>query len=82
MRLRVRDLMRQLRAKGVSDTRGCLTKAELVNLLANVPQVTLLMDDVMEESQSTSHANNNTNSNQVLLVFEDWNMMKLFCIGP
>ncbi|XP_063713550.1 E3 ubiquitin-protein ligase rififylin-like [Symsagittifera roscoffensis] len=64
VRLRVRDLMRQLRAKGVSDTRGCLTKAELVNLLANVPQVTLLMDDVMEESQSTSHANNNTNSNQ------------------
>ena len=46
MRLKVRDLMRHIRAKGIENTRGCLTKAEVIDLLASVPTITLLMDDI------------------------------------
>jgi len=75
VRLRVRDLVRQLNAKGVTNTRGCLTKLELVNLLADVPSVTLLMDDEaytdsnppsprrQQETANGTNCNNGANRN-------------------
>ncbi len=57
LRLRVRDLVRQLRLLGVSDTKRCLTKAELVSTLADKPNITLLMDDIMATETTTSTAN-------------------------
>ena len=57
MRLKVRDLMRHVRAKGINNTRGCLTKAEVVDLLATVPTITLLMDDLNINEERPRHAN-------------------------